>query len=195
MMWHFEIERLEHAQRLIKILSFLCGGLLLSTLCLSIAVVLNDQKWVLIPQYGIDHRVTIRRSGWTHQYLVDWADAVATQALTLSPETVDRRHGEILRLGSVASPELRTYLRIEAQKIKRDHMSTVFYSKSFDINNDKQVIRVRGTLLVYLGRDKNPLALEKSYVLSYAWVDPFNSSAGGEARCLKGARSAFCFYG
>jgi conjugal transfer pilus assembly protein TraE len=109
----------------------------------------------------------VKRSEWSNEYLIDWADGILSSAMNLSPQTVDKRHNDLLKISSSGSLDLKIYLSDEAKRIKKNQMETAFYPKTYKVNQRAKEIQVVGEMLVYLGRDKAPLALKKSFCVSY----------------------------
>lgn len=145
-----------------------CGiGLSLATnLVLSLVLIQKDERVILVPMNVLDHRLVYEEGDFNDTYLIDWANSLLRELLTVNPETVDFQNKKFLEL-SLSSNLLKEKLEQLARDIKRDHVSTVFYPKTFSIDRASHQIIVVGTFMTYFGHDKNPVVSSKTYQLGY----------------------------
>jgi type IV conjugative transfer system protein TraE len=160
---------LSKAHHLFKQRNFLLVGLglsLSSTLFLSVAVLSKSERIVIIPINSMNHHLVYEDGDFNDTYLIDWANSLLREVLTVNPETVDFQNKKFLEL-SLSSNLLKEKLDQSARDIKRDHVATVFYPKTFSIDRITQQISVTGTFMAYFGQDKNPVVSSKTYIIGY----------------------------
>jgi type IV conjugative transfer system protein TraE len=160
---------LSKAHHLFKQRNLLLAGLgvmLCSNLALCLLVIGKNERIILLPATSLDHRLIYEDGDFNDTYLIDWANSLLREVLTVNPETVDFQNKKFLEL-SLASNLLKEKLDQSARDIKRDHVSTVFYPKTFSIDRTSQQITVTGTFMTYFGQDKNPVVNLKTYILGY----------------------------
>lgn len=145
-----------------------CGvGLsLVSNLFLSMTLLNKNERVILVPMNAMDHRLVYEEGEFNDTYLIDWANSLLRELLTVNPETVDFQNKKFLEL-SLSSTLLKEKLVQLARDIKRDHVSTVFYPKTFSIDRVSHQITIVGTFMTYFGHDKNPVVSSKTYQLGY----------------------------
>lgn len=160
---------LSKAHHLFKQRNLLLVGLgfsLSSTLFLSVAVLNKSERIVIIPMNSMEHRLVYEDGDFNDAYLIDWANSLLRELLTVNPETVDFQNKKFLEL-SLSSNLLKEKLEQLSRDIKRDHVATVFYPKTFSIDRSTQQITITGTFMAYFGQDKNPVVSSKTYILGY----------------------------
>ncbi|KAB2836390.1 MAG: conjugal transfer protein TraE, partial [Caedimonadaceae bacterium] len=151
-------------QRNLLLLGF--GVTLGTNLILSLLVMGKSERIILVPTTSLDHRLVYEEGDFNDTYLIDWANSLLREVLTVNPETVDFQNKKFLEL-SLSSNLLKEKLEQLSRDIKRDHVSTVFYPKTFSIDRVVQQITVTGTFMAYFGQDKNPVVSSKTYILGY----------------------------
>lgn len=142
------------------------GVMLCSNLVLSLLIMGKNERIILVPMNAIDHHLVYEDGDFNDAYLIDWANSLLREVLTVNPETVDFQNKKFLEL-SLSSNLLKEKLEQLSRDIKRDHVSTVFYPKIFSIDRASQQITVTGTFMAYFGQDKNPVVSSKIYILGY----------------------------
>lgn len=142
------------------------GVLLVSNLILAVKVWRQEEHWILIPQIETDHRLSLSSSHYSDGYVLEWADSLVRNFLTVNPQTVDRRLYELLLLAEKSS-FLAERLKKEAKVLKQDNVSTVFYPKEHHLNQHTRQVWVRGEHQTFFGRDKAPVSREKTYVVTW----------------------------
>ena len=142
------------------------GVLLLGNLGLTLKIWKQEEHWILIPQIETDHRLPLSSSQYSEAYVLEWADSLVRNFLTVNPQTVDRRLYELLLLAEQSSA-LQEYVKKEVKALKQDNVSTVFYPKEHSLNAQTQKVWVKGEHQTYFGRDKAPISREKTYVVTW----------------------------
>lgn len=146
-----------------------CTGLTLAVIILSIAVLRKEEKWILMPQFNDEHHLEVTRSKFSEQYLVDWADGIVNTIKCVNPDSIDWKVHQILKI-SISHGVLQKQLETEAKKIKTDRVSTAFYPSSYQVEQDKGYVIVKGKHSVWFGTDKAPILSDKIYKLSWKQV-------------------------
>lgn len=142
-------------------------AMLVANLLLTIKIFSADERWLLIPQFDTDHMIEVRSSGYSNEYLIDWADGITRHLLTVNPDSAERKAEDVLRISSTGYGNLKEKLKKDARKIRQDQISTVFYPKSFEVKKSEQTVKVTGQFLSYFGKDRLPVSLEKSFILHW----------------------------
>jgi type IV conjugative transfer system protein TraE len=145
-----------------------CLGLTLANLLLVMKVTGSEEKWVLISQNDITHQVPVTSSKFSDKYFMDWANNVVQTLLCVNPDSIDWKTHQILEITATRYGELKEKLQKEALRIKKDHISTVFYPKQFAVHQATQSVDLSGQHIAYFGKDSEPVVTEKKYRLS--WV-------------------------
>ena len=121
----------------------------------------------MVPSLNTDAKQYIfEGSHLSDEYLIDWADTLLGAVLTVNPETVDRKNKEFLKW-AISSTALYHALEINAKRIKKDHLSTVFYPKEYKVDQEAKLILVTGDFYTYLGHDKSPILQHKTFRVGY----------------------------
>lgn len=148
--------------------SFCVSGVLLaSNLFLSLKVLSQEEKWVLIPQFNIDHRSTVTTSTFSDEYLIDWADALLRDWLTVNPSTVESKSKRFLQVAAQSYGDLRERTQKTIQKIKEERLSTVFYPKAWYVDQKKKKVRVIGDFLTFFGTDREPVRAQEAFTVHF----------------------------
>jgi len=147
------------------------AGLLLLLVLLSL---------VLIKQAGQKERILIvppllEKSFWVDTnrvsatYLEQMASFFAQLALTVSPSSVDKNHEVLLQYTHpLGYGKLKADLLQKSEKIKAQHVSTVFYPVSFDVNTQDFSVIITGDFMRLIGQEKLP-ALRKRYRVNFVY--------------------------
>lgn len=139
--------------------------LLLSNLMLVSKVIFTEEQWVLVPQFDTDHRIPLRRSLYSNEYITNWAEGLLVSILTSNESTIDRRIQEFLILTTESHNRLRKKLKEDAKRMKEDRISTAYYPKHFTINRSKSLVHIKGEFQTFFGGDKKPISQEKTFAL------------------------------
>lgn len=146
----------------------ICGLLAASNVILALFAFGKEERWVLVPQFDIEHKVVLEGNHLPEQYLIDWADSVTRSILTANPSNIDLKVRDLLKISSTSYGAIKEDLALESKKIKENNMSTVFYPKSFTVLENKKKVMVKGQFLAYFGKDKNPVINDRTYEISWA---------------------------
>lgn len=168
MNFKFYQKSLADALREKNVAIYACIGLGLSNIIMAGSLAMRAENIVLVPMFNVDHRLSIQGGKFNDTYFVDWADSVLKSILMVNPDNVDWKIKEILRISSNDYGDIKKSLEDEANRIKNNGLSTVFYPKEFSVNQKSQTVLVRGQYMAYLGREKKPIIKDKTYELS--WV-------------------------
>ena len=134
---------------------------------LTLKIYTADERWLLIPQFDTDHVIEARSSGYSDNYLIDWADGITRHLLTVNPASAERKVEDVLRICSTGHGTLKDKLKNDARKIRRDQIATVFYPKEFEVKKSDETVKVTGQFLSYFGKDRQPVSVEKSFILRW----------------------------
>lgn len=145
-----------------------CLGLTLANLGLVLKVSNSEEKWVLIPQNEITHHIPVTSSKFSDQYFIDWASHIVQTILCVNPDSVDWKTHQILEISVTKYGVLKDKLQKDALRMKKDHISTVFYPKHFTVNQADQSVEVKGQHIAYFGKDSDPVMTEKTFHLKWA---------------------------
>jgi type IV conjugative transfer system protein TraE len=139
-----------------------------SNVGLMIYVNARQERFVLVPQFNMEHQTFVTPSDFSDSYLIDWADGVIRMVFTVNPNSVDRRIVDVLRLAVAGRGEIQKNLAVWEKRVKRDGIATVFYPKSFIVHKAQHQVVIQGTLYSYFGSDRKPILEEKTYLVGYA---------------------------
>jgi type IV conjugative transfer system protein TraE len=143
------------------------AAMVITNLLLVLKIYTADERWLLIPQFDTDHIIEVRSSDYSDKYLMDWADGITRHLLTVNPDSAERKIEDVLRIAASGYGNLKEKLTKDAKRIRRDQIATVFYPKNFEIKRSEQTVKVTGEFQSYFGRDRQPVSLEKSFILSW----------------------------
>ncbi len=143
------------------------GVLLVSNLLLCLKILTHEENWALIPQFNIDHRSYISSSSFSDEYLIDWADALLRDWLSVNPSTVEQKSRRFLEITSSSYGSLLESIKKTVKKVKEERLSTVFYPKTWEVNQAKNQVHVTGDFLTYFGHDKAPIRAIKTFIVKY----------------------------
>ena len=143
------------------------GVLLVANLFLSIKVLTHEENWALIPQFDIERRSYVSSSSFSDEYLIDWADALLRDWLTVNPSTVEQKARRFLEISAQNYGDLRQTIQKTVGRVKQERLSTVFYPKSWEIDQPKKRIQVTGDFLTYFGHDRAPIRTYETFWVSY----------------------------
>lgn len=143
------------------------GVLLGSNLLLSLKVMTHQENWVLIPQFDTEHRSYISSSSFSQEYIIDWADALLRDWLTVNPSSVEQKARRFLEISSNGYGGLQEQIKNTVKKVKEERLSTVFYPKEWKVNQQDNTIQVIGDFLTYFGHDRAPITKRESFTVHY----------------------------
>ncbi|MBW8308650.1 MAG: type IV conjugative transfer system protein TraE [Candidatus Paracaedibacteraceae bacterium] len=146
-----------------KLILYVATGLSLSNLALGLALIFKSETTILIPEFNTDHRIHMRGGEFDDQYFIDWADGIVKTALTVNPESVEWRHNEVLKISTHSYGNMKQTLKENAERIKNNNISTVFYPKTFEVNQSQKYVRIQGQNLAFIGKDARPVIQDKTY--------------------------------
>lgn len=139
--------------------------LLLSNVMLVAKVLFMEEHWVLVPQFDTDHRIPLRRSDFSDEYIREWSEGVITRILTANEANIEHRIHQFLILTTESHNSLRKKLKDDAKRMKEERISTAFYPKHFTINRTQSLIHIKGEFQTFFGGDKKPISQEKTFAL------------------------------
>ena len=134
------------------------------SLILSIALLSQEEKWVIFPSDNIDNQMEISNTKLYPSYLKPWAKSIARGIFTTSPDEVVEQHAEIRKISS-SNNELTKFFTKQLAFIQGNNASSVFYTKEAKLITGGVV--VTGTLHYWFAGSSEKIALEKSYLISY----------------------------
>lgn len=146
-----------------KVLLNVVAGLTLSNIVLIIALLSKAEQYILIPEFNIDHRLSVAGGEFNDQYFIDWADGIIKTALCVNPDSVDWRHNELLKISTHSYGQMKRVLKEQAENIRKNSLSTVFYPKTFKVDQNNKSIRIEGQHYAFIGKDNRPVIQDKIY--------------------------------
>lgn len=142
--------------------------MLVSNACLVMGLITQQERWILIPQFDITRRLSLTSDSYSDDYLTEWATSLCEDVLTVNPQTVEIKKARFLQIASRPSGDIQDSLKKMVVSIKKNRASTVFYSKSYQVDRQENTVRVRGTFLTYLGREHRPVSQDRTFLVK--WV-------------------------
>jgi type IV conjugative transfer system protein TraE len=157
------LERNNLSLKLVVVL-LACGLIVESVYMLRMVM---DERIVLVPA-NLDKRAWVS----AHDVSMEYLESLALDALpyytNFTPQTVTNSHYVFLRyVTSDAYGKTQTALSAEADQIRRDNVSQVFWPKNTEINPTQMLVTVHGILKRTIG---NVTAYEGSYTYRISFV-------------------------
>lgn len=145
-----------------------CAVLGVSNLLLCGIVFFKSDKFVLYPWPGLQGYPGLEFNGYdfSDSYLQEFSDRLTSRLLTMNPQTVQSRLNDFV-VFTDHSPALLKKLKIQADKIKSENISTAFYPKEFSIVRQSRKIEVTGDFYSYFGTDKAPVIHLRKVILHW----------------------------
>jgi type IV conjugative transfer system protein TraE len=168
MRFDFHQSTLQKALKQKDLALWACLGLTLANLALVTKVTSSEEKWVLIPQNDVGHHIPLSSSKYSDKYFIDWANNIVQTILCVNPDSIDWKTHQILEITITKYGDLKEQLQNDAERVKHDQISTVFYPKQFNVSQATQTVEVKGQHIAYFGKDSEPVTTEKTYRLT--WV-------------------------
>lgn len=142
--------------------------LLVSNIVLCIKIYVQEEHWVLIPQFSTDQTIGVRGSHYSDAYINQWAGSLVRELLTVNPSTVQIVAEKVLKVSSTKYGQIKPHLEDHIKEIIENNISTVFYEKECKIDRDQKEVEVTGSFYTYFGREKAPLIETKTFVVGWA---------------------------
>lgn len=146
---------------------WISGGLVLANLLLINKLINTEEKWVFIPQYNTDHHIPMTASKFADDYYIEWAGQLLNSLLNINPESFEWKVKQVLNITAQHHGTLKEKLLADAEKIKREEISTVFYPKQFHVNQAEKWVEVSGQHIAYFGKKSSPVETMKTFRLSW----------------------------
>ena len=140
-------------------ITMMLGISVVTNLLLGIGLLTKQEHWVLVPQYNIDRKLEVSPN-FSDDYLIDWAAGILGNVLCANPSNIDWKISQLLKISVLSYGGLKEHLRLEAEKMKKDKVSTAFYPKSFKVDHAKASIEVTGEFSAQIGKDSADLVEE-----------------------------------
>lgn len=141
--------------------------LLVANLLLVLLLVTRQERWILIPQFDTDRRMSLTESTFSESYLREWAVSICEDLLTANPHTVALKKERFLQLAARPQGKIQESLAKMGEVIQREGAHTAFYPKSTLLNRAQNTLSVSGTFFVYLGRDHRPVVSTRTFTLQW----------------------------
>lgn len=152
-------------QRVVLVGVSLC--LLVANVLLVILLVTRQERWILIPQFDTDRRMSLTESTFSDSYLTEWAVSICEDLLTANPHTVTLKKERFLQVAARPQGKIQENLSKMVDAIQRDGAHTAFYPKTTRLNRSENSISVSGTFFLYLGRDHRPVVSHRTFTLRW----------------------------
>lgn len=143
------------------------AALLLTNTILSIKVLNHEERWVLIPQFEIEHKYAIQGNQYDNLYLEHWAGALTQDFLTVNPSTVDQAMQRFLKISSTQYGQIKPNIEAMTKEIKENQITTAFYPKEFKVDSVHKIVEVTGTFMTWFGREKPPIVQAKTFLVGW----------------------------
>lgn len=144
-----------------------CIGLTVGNVLLGLKIFNMEERWVLIPQQNPDNSIEVSSKQYSNDYFINWANDVVTTLLCVNPDSIEWKTQKILRITTETYGTLKENLLKDAQRIKGEKISTVFYPKAFTVNQAKKTVDVTGDHIAYFGKDTTPVTTTKTFRLTW----------------------------
>ncbi len=142
----------------------LSAVLLLSNILLSLSLIFKQEKVIVIPP-GLKESIWIESNQVDPTYLEEMASYFLHLALDTSPMNAGYQHKTLLKH---ASPDkygsLKIQLMKEAERLKKDNVSTLFSPRILKVMKDGKTVKVEGSLATFVG-NKRISEESKTFVL------------------------------
>ena len=130
----------------------------------------NHEKTVLVPP-SLERPVWVRSDKVSAAYLQEMSRYFSTLILNVTPKSVDSGIDVFLRYVSPAAfGKLRNSMELQAQRLKRNSVSTAFYPVDYQIKEKAREVVVMGDFITIVGTQKVP-AQRRAWRLTYALSD------------------------
>jgi conjugal transfer pilus assembly protein TraE len=149
-------------------LSLCCGSLLLNFLLVTLCFHLDNQERTIIAPPIIEQSYWLKGDAASPSYISAMIKLMVSLRLDVSPDNVD---SQFLDLSRLIAPRyanaFKAALTEEADKIKNEHLSFVFYPKgALEINRTESKVRLSGDLIAFVGTTALP-ATSLTYDIHY----------------------------
>lgn len=105
--------------------------------------------------------------GSNPEYLSDMAEYVLTRMFNVNPSTIDFNNESVLKMVDPEQyPALKTKLDTNAERIKKDEISTIWSSGTIEAMPDQNMVFVKGVLSTYMA-DKIVNTQPKEYLVEF----------------------------
>lgn len=145
-----------------------CVVLVISVFILSVYLIKQERVTVIVPS-KITNVYEVGEGRVNAAYLEDFSKEVVMSFFNVSPGNIDFAIEEILKM---VDPEYYGVLSKEllsiAEDINRRKVSTSFYPKEMEIDEQRLEVKVTGMLYTYVGKRRTSSDL-KSYLIKYRY--------------------------
>lgn len=127
----------------------------------------NQTKIVLQPVGSKNMDIFVTDNEASKEYLKSLTEDIVSLRFLFTPETVDSKFDRMLSLVHPKDfPEMQKFVVSEAERIKKNNLSSVFYPQSFQMDVENKKVALHGRLINYSG-DKRVLDQMKTYRIDY----------------------------
>lgn len=140
--------------------------LLITVICVGVTVynLRNNVNTVVIPM-AQSGSYNISNENYSTRYLRDMGLSFISLRLNNTPETIHKKHEELLSYVAVESrPQISAILSDEEKIIIKDDLTTAFYYDEINLYPSHEVFEVKGILKTWSG-DRRLVDQEKTYQL------------------------------
>lgn len=161
----FKEQSLKEVLKLNKIL--LWSVLSTSTACLFLTLKLLtlNERIVLIPWHDMSEKIPLIDSGYSEQYLDNWAYSITQTLLTGSVDTIDRQIKKIEDVSAQNNESLNKFFNDYRSFVKGSRVQSVFFPK--DVKFEKNSVLVSGLFRYWFGNSDKTITKSVQYRLRY----------------------------
>lgn len=155
-------------------------GLLAANIILSMKIAGTDttEKTIITPP-TIERPFWVKGAETSPEYLEEMARYLSTLVLNVTPKSIDANIDIFLRYVSPeAHGEIRTRMAVQAERLKRDDVSTAFYPVSYQTRTKTRQTMITGDFITLIGKQRVS-TVRRSWRFDYAftggrlWVSEF----------------------
>lgn len=176
---HYESEKIAAKAREAK-WRLAAFGLLVANILLAMTIAGTDttEKIVIVPP-TIERPFWVRGSELSPEYLEEMSRYLSTLVLNVTPKSIDANIDIFLRyVAPEAHGDLRTRMAVQAERLKRDDVTTAFYPVGYQTRASTRQVVITGDFVTMVG-NKQVSSVRRSWRFDYAftggrlWVSEF----------------------
>ena len=160
----FKQQALKDLMQYNRWLLIITAVLAVTSALLTLKVVNQQERWVMIPMNDTSKRMVVSSKGYSEIYLREWAFDVMQTLMTTSHDTIEAQV-ESVKLIARDSTALNQFFKQHISFVKGSNIHSVFFPKkvTFPVSE----VCVSGLFRYWLGSSAESISQEKTYCLTY----------------------------